>query len=213
MRRVLNLVTGPAAEPVTLDEAKAWLRIDGTDSDVQIAALITTAVQSTEQYLRRSLITQTWKLTLDLNKSSIDTLLGAGTYDLPITALYGGLPRVIELPKGPVQSITSVVTYDLDNTSSSFSSSNYSVDTAGERLVLTSGSIWPSNMRSKSACDITYVTGYGNGSTNVPAPIKTGILIQVAGLFEQRGMCDDPEGVFGKAQQVLSQYRILGSRG
>jgi hypothetical protein len=211
MRRSLTIVTGPAADPVTLAEAKAWLRIDGTDEDVLLAVLITTAAQAAEQYLRRSLITQTWKLTLDLDCSGLD--LGEGVYDLPVTALHSGLPRVIELPKGPVQSITSVKTYDLDNTESTFSSANYSADTAGDRLVLAYGATWPSNLRPQAAAAITYVTGYGATSTNVPSPIKTGLLIHMASLYEQRGMCEDAMSLPPGAQQLLNQYRVMGSRG
>ncbi len=207
----LALVTGPAAEPVTLDEAKSWLRIDGTDSDVQIAQLITAAVQASEQWLRRSIISQTWKLTLDLKASGLD--LGEGVYDLPISALYCGLPESIPLPKGPVSSITSVTTYGLDNTSSTYSSANYRVDSSGERLVLNYGATWPSNLRAHSACEIQYVAGYGATSSQVPQPIKTGILIQTATLYEQRGVCGDPSGVAPGARQLLNPYRVIDYRG
>jgi hypothetical protein len=212
-RRSLTLVTGPAAEPVILDEAKAWLRIDGTDSDAQLAALITASYQLCEQWLRRSLISQTWKLTLDLAECPGGEPWWDGAQDGAISSLYGGLPQTVELPKGPVQSITSVTTYDLDDTSSTFASTNYRVDSAGERLVLNYGALWPSNLRAKAAAEITYVTGYGATSTSVPQPIKTGILIQTATLYEQRGMCGDPDGVAPGARQLWNPYRVLGSRG
>jgi hypothetical protein len=213
VRSFLTLVTGPATEPVTLDEAKSWLRIDDDSSDAVITTLITTARTSAEQYLRRSLITQSWKLTLDLDRGSLDDRLGEGVYDLPITALYGGLPRTVELPKAPVQSITSVTTYDLDNTATTFSSGNYSVDSAGERLVLAYGAVWPANLRATSACEILYATGYGLTSTTVPGPIKTAILIMAASIYEQRGMCDDAMDIPPGAKQLLNQYRIMDYRG
>jgi hypothetical protein len=213
VRHSLTLVTGPAAEPVILDEAKAWLRIDGTDSDAQIAALITASVQLCQEWLRRSLISQTWKLTLDLAPSSLDAFLGDGVYDMPVSALCGGLPQSVELPKGPVQSITSVTTYDLTDTSSTLAPTNYRVDSSGDRMVLTYGASWPSNLRAKAAAEINYVTGYGATSTSVPQPIKTGILMQVARMYEQRGQCEDPDGVAPGARQLWNPYRIMGSRG
>jgi uncharacterized phiE125 gp8 family phage protein len=60
-----ELVTGPASEPVTLDEAKAHLRVDGDDEDDYITSLIVAARQAAEAYTRRALITQTWRHTGD----------------------------------------------------------------------------------------------------------------------------------------------------
>src|SRR4051812_18712350 len=102
-RRSLTLVTGPAADPVVLAEVKSQANIDGTDWDPLLASYVTAATKSAEEYLRRALITQTWKLTLDLSCSGLGDVLGEGTYDLPISALYGDLPRVIRLPRQPIQ--------------------------------------------------------------------------------------------------------------
>ena len=59
------LVTAPAAEPLTLAEAKLHLRVDDTADDALIGALITAARQHAEHDTRRALVTQTWKLALD----------------------------------------------------------------------------------------------------------------------------------------------------
>lgn len=212
-RQSITLVTGPTAEPVTLAEAKAWARIDGDTEDALLEQLITTARVAAEQYIRGSIISQTRKLTLDLYGSGLADNLADGVYDLPVTVLYGGLPQQINLPAGPVQSITSVVTYDLSNAATTYSADNYSLDSAGDRLFLNYGAIWPSNMRQRAACAITYVTGYGDTSTSVPQPIKTAILIHVATLYEQRGQCDGQMDLPPASKQLLNQYRKLGSRG
>ncbi|WP_434565154.1 head-tail connector protein [Thermoanaerobacterium thermosaccharolyticum] len=60
-----QLVTPPAMEPVTLEEAKLHLRIDGNEEDSLISALIMAARQKCEEYTRRAFITQTWELALD----------------------------------------------------------------------------------------------------------------------------------------------------
>src|SRR4051794_31826498 len=96
-----------------------------------VAALITAARTAAEGHLPRSPITQSWKLTLALADSPLNRQLSGGVFDLPVSALYGGLGRNVELPKGPVQSITSVTTYALDNSSGTYASSNYFLDTAG----------------------------------------------------------------------------------
>lgn len=61
----LRQITPPAIEPVTLEEAKQHLRVDGNEEDSLIAALITAARQKAEDYTRRAFITQTWELALD----------------------------------------------------------------------------------------------------------------------------------------------------
>ncbi len=60
--RLLTLVTPPEYEPVTLAEAKLFLRVDGNEEDSLIADLITAARQKAEGWLRRSLLTQSWQL-------------------------------------------------------------------------------------------------------------------------------------------------------
>jgi hypothetical protein len=210
LRYSLALTTAPASEPVTLAEAKTWARIDGTDDDTTITALITAARQAAEQHLRRSLITQTWKITLDLSCSRLNDL-PEGNYDLPISALYGGLPQSIPLPKGPVSSITSVVTYDLDNTASTFSAANYRLDSSGERLILNYGALWPSSIRAQAGCEVTYVAGYG-AAASVPQPIKQGIMIHIASLYEQRGNCEDSMDLPPGTKMLLQPYRIMGDR-
>jgi hypothetical protein len=208
MRSSLTLVTGPAAEPVMLQEAKNWAKIDTTDDDPLIATLITAATQSAEEFLRRSLITQTWKLTLDLPQSSLNDCLGEGVYDLPASVLDGAMPRAIHLPRGPVQSVSSLKTYDTSSAESTYSSSNYYVDTAGDRLVLNETAVWPSPLRPRAAAAITYVTGYGDTSSAIPMPIKTAILMHVQRMYDGRIVCEMPEG----CQQLLRQYRVMGER-
>lgn len=206
LRQSLALVTAPTEEPVTLAELKAWSRLDTDDEDDTLEALITTARQSAEEYTRRSFVTQTWKLTLDLCAER--DAWWDGVMEGPISAMHGALPKTIPLPKGPVQSITSVVTYDLNNSSATYSGSNYRVDASGDRLILNYGATWPSSIRPQAGCEITYVAGY----TVVPNPIKQAILILASTLYEQRGQCDDPNSLPPMVQSLLGRYRVLGDR-
>lgn len=82
--RSLRLVIPPAVEPVTLEEAKLHLRVDGNEDDSLITALITAARQKAEEYTRRAFITQTWEL-------AVDTACG-----------------VLYLPRPPVQAVETV---------------------------------------------------------------------------------------------------------
>ena len=61
----LVLTSAPLIEPVTLDEAKAHLRIDGNVEDVLISSLILTSRLHIEAALDLALIDQAWTLQLD----------------------------------------------------------------------------------------------------------------------------------------------------
>ena len=61
----LVLTSGPAVEPVTLAEAKAHLRVDGTAEDTLIASLIITSRLHLEAAPGLALITQSWSWFLD----------------------------------------------------------------------------------------------------------------------------------------------------
>src|SRR5579872_6188209 len=59
------LLTAPAVEPVSLDEAKAFLRVENTDDDDVIAALAAGARLHVEAQTRRALVTQSWRISAD----------------------------------------------------------------------------------------------------------------------------------------------------
>ena len=79
-RTSLKLVTPPATEPVTLAELKAWAKIDTDADDALITSLLAAARQAAEDYTRRSFITQSWRLTLDLEPSDFDRNWAPGVY-------------------------------------------------------------------------------------------------------------------------------------
>ena len=59
------LLVGPMIEPISLAEARAWLKLDSTEEDDLVGALITSARLIVESLTRRMLLTQTWRLALD----------------------------------------------------------------------------------------------------------------------------------------------------
>ncbi|WGD30391.1 head-tail connector protein [Ancylobacter sp. WKF20] len=59
------LLAGPPAEPLTLAEAKAYLRVDHEAEDGLIASLLTSARATVEALTRRVLIDQSWRLARD----------------------------------------------------------------------------------------------------------------------------------------------------
>ena len=59
------LLTPPAVEPLSLAEAKAWLRVAHDDDDALIAALVASGRAHIEKETRRALIAQTWRIVRD----------------------------------------------------------------------------------------------------------------------------------------------------
>ena len=109
------LVTAPTAQPITLDEAKLHLRVDGDDEDTLIDALIAAAAGHLDGYtgiLGRCLMPQTWSQEYEI-----------ATGDLV-------------LPLGPVSSVVSVT--------GGFTEYRLLKDGRGFFLRLNDGSNWPS---------------------------------------------------------------------
>ena len=79
----------PVAEPVTLAEAKAFLRLTGTSEDELVAGLIRAAREDVERSTGLALIAQTWRLVLDALPSD----------------------DAVCLMRGPVQAVLSVTAY------------------------------------------------------------------------------------------------------
>jgi uncharacterized phiE125 gp8 family phage protein len=85
------LLTGPAIEPLSLDEAKAFLRVEHNDDDQVFSALIAAARTHIETQLQVALITQGWRIVLDcwpqhgrivVRPGLLKSLLAARFYDL-----------------------------------------------------------------------------------------------------------------------------------
>lgn len=163
----LTLVTGPAVEPISLDEAKKHLRVDITDDDTLIENLIASARRYCEKFQSRAYITQTWELWLD---------------EWPEE-------NYIEIPLPPLQSVASVKYYDTDGAEHILDASDYFVDMKSEpgRIVLAYGSTWPSTtLRPANGVVVQFNAGYGDSADDVPQTVKQAILLLVGHWYENR---------------------------
>lgn len=162
----LSLVTAPTVEPITLAEAKTHLRVDHTDEDALIEALIVAVRNIAETTTRRALATQTWDLKLD---------------GFPVN---GG---PIYLPLPPVQSVTYVQYVDDQGITRTWSPSLYQVDLASApaRLMPAWEETYPVTRAVLNAVTVRYVAGYGLEPA-IPQPIKQAMLLILTHLYEQR---------------------------
>lgn len=178
----LTRTVAPAASPVTPADLAAYLKIPedvAAQQSVQdhLTALMAGAVERCERVTDRSLITQTWKLTLD-------------DWCDPATYCDPRFGRTVPLGRGPVQSVTSIVYRDSAGDSQTLASSGYTVDITSEpaRIVAAYGASWPT-VRSQypGAIAITYVAGYGASGASVPDEIKARLKAYCSYVNENRG--------------------------
>lgn len=159
--------TDAATEPVSTAEVKEFLRIDsGDDSqDVVLGIQIKSARETIEEYLRRSLITQTWTYTVSSTHA--------------IEPLY--------LHRPPVIAITSLKTFDEDangdETETTVDAANYQL--VEDLFIVSRNDGWEINRRDRAA-EIVYTAGYGSSASDVPSPIREACLRLVSTRYEFR---------------------------
>ncbi|MCH8347366.1 MAG: phage head-tail connector protein [Proteobacteria bacterium] len=181
-----TLVTAPSVEPVTLAEAKEHLKIDHADEDTYITNLITAARRFCEKYTRLALIEQTWKWTFDHWPGIMDVC----DETLPLT-LRGGDVRFVEVPVTPLISVTSITTYDDQDTATVWAASNYYTSSPQGRIYRRTGASWPSSGRAGDGIEFVFKAGFGTAASDVPTPLRQGLLQLIAHLYENRVAAGD----------------------
>jgi uncharacterized phiE125 gp8 family phage protein len=185
-RLVLKLVTAATADPVTLTEAKAHMRVDIADDDTLIGSLITSATQHIEHLTRRQLMPATWRLSLDGFP---------GTYKR-----HGAWMREtpegtdILLPRPALTAITHIKYTDMAGVVQTLSTDVYAAQTDEEpgRVTLKYGQSWPEAQDIANSVVVTYTAGYSTGSdvpvsqAAVPKAMKQAILMLASYWYEHR---------------------------
>ena len=180
----LTVHTAPTQEPVTLQEVKEYLRVDDATDERVVRPFIESARRFCEEHTGRALMTQTLILYLDAFEDMFDPLW-EGMRTGPYLNHY---KNYVVLPRSPVTSVSHIKTYNDSDVATTFSANNYYLDSIREpaRVVLRTGSTFPTSLRVANAIEVKYVTGY-TSQYNIPEPIKLGILQHIAHLYEHRG--------------------------
>jgi uncharacterized phiE125 gp8 family phage protein len=197
----LKLVTPPVVEPVTLDEAKAHLRLDSNADDAYVEALITAARERVEIFLRRALITQTFEFTLD---------------GFPVNPSLIFTTSVIDLPRPPLQAIESIKYLNTAGSEQTLPPESYVIDASSDeigRIALAWTQYWPFTRCSINSVVIRFVAGYGDAPENVPQVIRQGILIEISNLYENREdiVVGQNISMLSLSERLLWPYRALGA--
>lgn len=152
----VRLVVAPSEEPLTVSQAKTFLRIEHTADDDAISRAITAARLSAEQYIRSVLLPQTWEYSVG----------------------NPACPKVY-LPWGPAQSITSIVATAENGTSTTLDAGRYRLSVDGYAVLIEPFS-------SVDMLTIRYVAGLANSVSQLPASILQGMLHHITVMLENR---------------------------
>lgn len=183
------LVTPPSVEPVTAAEAKAHLRVDFSDDDAMISAIIGAAVAHLDGWtglLGRCMVNQVWRQDF----------------------CYWPVSGCLRLPFPDVSNV--VVKYsDTDNVEQTVSATLYDVledeRSAFVRLkdTFTSPSLYDDRV---DAVRVTFTAGYGAAGSNVPAALRSAVLLLVGHFYQHR------EAVTGgqRAELPLGVAALIG---
>ncbi len=195
----LKLVTHPAVEPVTLDEAKAHLRLDSNADDAYVSALIAAARERAELFLRRALITQTFEYTLD---------------GFPASPSFIFSTSVIDLPRPPLQAVESIKYIDTAGAEQTLAPESYVIDASSNeigRIALAWTQYWPITRCSINSVVIRFLAGYGDAPEEVPQVIRQGILIEISNLYENREdiVVGQNIAMLSLSERLLWPYRAL----
>jgi uncharacterized phiE125 gp8 family phage protein len=175
----IKILARGTAEPVTLAEAKLHLRVDLSDDDALITAMISAARDMVERYTSRTLIYTAYRLTMD------------------------NWPYDIELPRSPaVEAAANLITgiayitpriryYDDDGNQQTmtYAANDFEIllDNNPPLLVLPPSGIWPITYPlQRGAIEIDWIAGYGSASTGIPQLLRLAIMMLVAHWYEHR---------------------------
>lgn len=207
--------TAPAEEPVTLAEMQTLLRDPPAEETGFINLCIEQARSMFEAVTGIACITQVWTLVLDDWYEREDDWWD-GVRQLPVSELgaTGRLRRYIEMPRYPLQSVDSLLTYAADDTTTSVTITDVFVvdtETFPGRLALRSGATWPVVGRLTNGVEIEYTAGFGDTAVDVPETIKRAIQQLAAFLYENRGDgCTPTAALRGSgALQIAAEYVTL----
>lgn len=181
------LIEEPLIEPLTLTEAKAFLRVEHTAEDELIGALIKAARCAVETATRRALITQGFRIVLDCWPQS-------GRINSPVS---------------PLRSVTAARVRALDGSASDLALSVFTLDTVSSPGVIDfeRGAAAEPGQRI-AGIEIEITAGYGETAASVPEPLRQATRLLIARDYEQRDKIESgklPDAVAA----LIAPYRVV----
>lgn len=185
-----KIITPPTAEPISIEEASAHLRVDVYDS--YVVGLIPAAREWIEKFTGRSM---TWRL-LEIG---LDAFPGhhRGWHRFPDRRLgvaytcEGRHPQPIRLPGGPVNALDRILYADAAGIAQTMTDAQFDSYEEPARVLPAAGGSWPSTQIIMGAVKVRYWAGYtlpddSPSGTPLPMPLKQAMLLVLGHLYENR---------------------------
>ncbi|MGE0828215.1 MAG: head-tail connector protein [Hyphomonadaceae bacterium] len=179
----ITLLTPPASEPVSLAEAKLFLRVEHDAEDDLIALMIQSAREAVEAGCGRALITRRVRESLDIWRA--DSIGGA------------------LLSVGPATNVVAVRLIAANGSESLIDAERYRLDGARDRPRLIFEAGLPTLLRSAGGVEVDYDAGLADAAADLPVGLRLAVLHVAATLFETRqGEARIPEA----ARALMAPY-------
>lgn len=182
------LLVGPEAEPLSVADAKTFLRVTHDDDDGVIAALIAAARAQIEAQTRAALITQTWRVGLDA---------------WPRNGRIS--PRI-----APLQSLAAARVFDADGMSRALDVDRFVVDRAAGVVTAPAWSL-PVPGRAQGGVELDLVAGFGDGAADVPELLRHAVRTLVAHWYDNRGLVAIGQSIAmmpASVAAMIAAYRV-----
>lgn len=187
----LRVTTPPAVEPLTVEEAKAHLRLLVSDDDAIVGSYVKAAREWVEEMGSLAPITQTIEMRIDRFPGQYPYGF-PGQYDfVPHRTTLTWIDRyAIQIPRTPLVSISSISYVDTNGVTQTMDASLYQVSLGGRnipgRVTPVYGQTWPIARAQMDAVLITFIAGYGSAPSSVPESVRSLIRLLVAHQYEFR---------------------------
>ncbi|GHE57509.1 hypothetical protein GCM10019059_16170 [Camelimonas fluminis] len=165
----LMLVNGPAVEPVTLDDMKLYLRLDGDAEDALVTTMIRAGRMTVEAATNMALLDQIWRVRLDA---------------WPATGFV--VPAV-----GPLNRIEAVRLVSRTGEATALDVTAFRVDAGLGTIVIPAP---PPPPLPDGHIEIDVGVGHGAAAADVPEPLRLAVRAMVACWFDNRGETLTPRG-------------------
>jgi uncharacterized phiE125 gp8 family phage protein len=181
------LLDPPASEPLSLAEAKNYLRVEHGADDALIAAMIAAARVQVESLTRRALVMQSWRIVLDRWPSP-------GRVASPVSPLREVLAARVRDAAGEAQAL------DLDMFIANTAPSPGLIAFDGARVI--------HPVQDIAGIEIDIAAGYG-AAADVPAPLVQAIRLLLARAYEYRGGGEPGTALPAGIAELLAPYRVV----
>ena len=183
------LLAGPAAEPWTVAELKAFLRVDHDNDDAVIASLLAAARAQIEALTRCALITQRWRLVSD------------------------AWPRDgrLRLRIGPLRELIAARVYDVDGAAHALDLGRFVLDPVAGVIAAPGWSL-PQPGRSVGGIELDVALGFGDAANDVPELLRHAVRTLAAHWYENRGLAAIGSSVAmlpGSVAAMIASYRTV----